>query len=80
MELLIKTLDTVLAALAHARIVQQVEVGTLTLNTESDDVFELLHYLSDAVEEEGGKSYISEIYDRVMAIIEENDEEAAREV
>ena len=76
MKLLIKTLDTVLAALAHARIVQQVE----TLNTESDDVFELLHYLSDAVKEEGGKSYISEIYDRVMAIIEENGEEAAREV
>ena len=78
MKLLIKTLDTVLAALAHARIVQQVEVGTL--NTESDDVFELLHFLSDAVKEEGGKSYISEIYDRVMAIIEENGEEAAREV
>jgi hypothetical protein len=78
LKLLIKTLDTVLAALAHARIVQQVEVGTL--NTETDDIFELLHYLSDAVKEEGGKSYISEIYDRVMAIIEENGEEAAREV
>ena len=78
MKLLIKTLDNVLAALAHARLVQQ--VGDDMPITETDDVLELLHYLSDAIKEEGGKSYISEIYDRVMAIIEGNGEEAAREV
>ena len=40
----------------------------------------MLHYLSDKATEEGGKSFISEIHDRVMAIIEENGEDTAREV
>jgi hypothetical protein len=38
----------------------------------------LLHYLSDQATEDGGKSFISEIRDRVMAIIEENDKDAAK--
>ena len=77
-QILIKTLDKVLVALAHARNKAQVTDANLT--SESDEVLELLHYLSDQATEEGGKSLISEIRDRVMAIIEENGEDAAREV
>jgi hypothetical protein len=77
-KLLIKTLDKVLLALAHAR--NRSQVTDSTHNTESDEVLELLHYLSDQASEEGGKSLISEIRDRVMEIIEENGEDAAREV
>jgi acyl-CoA reductase-like NAD-dependent aldehyde dehydrogenase len=79
-KLLIKTLDKVLAALANARNFKQRPQDAdenLTSKT-SDEVLELLHYLSDQATEDGGKSFISEIRDRVMAIIEENDKDAAK--
>ena len=79
MKLLIKTLDKVLAALANARNFKQRPHADENLTSKtSDEVLELLHYLSDQATEDGGKSFISEIRDRVMAIIEENDKDAAK--
>ena len=56
-KLLIKTLDKVLEALAHARNFQKRPQGAdENLTSESDEVLELLHYLSDLATEDGGKS------------------------
>jgi hypothetical protein len=80
-KLLIKTLDKVLEALSHARNLQKRPQGAdENLTSESDEVLELLHYLSDQATEDGGKSFISEIHYRVMAFIDENDKDAAKEV
>ena len=80
-KLLIKILNKVVAALAHARNFQKRPQGAdENLTSESDEVLELLHYLSDQATEDGGQSFISEIYEKVLGIIEENEKDAAKEV